>query len=86
VHAYDPLKLGGFHPVTISAGGYRSVGFTFHTNPRACRSAGDQSSASSIDSVTVHFTTLKLFHDTQTVPLGDMSFFLSSPTVAACTG
>jgi hypothetical protein len=85
----DPANLGlaytAFHATTIPAGGTRPLTFVFHANPRACRYPGGPGSVGSTDSITVRFTTLGVVHDSETIPLGDLAFYLASPTRATCS-
>jgi hypothetical protein len=63
------LLPGAFHAVSIPAGGTRVVAFVFHANPQAACSTN----VAEIGAVNVHFTALGVFHDTQTIQLGDMA-------------
>jgi len=63
------LLPGAFRVVRIPADGTRVVAFVFHANPHASCSTD----VMTMDTVNVHFSTLGVFHDTQTVPLGDMA-------------
>lgn len=63
------LLPGAFRAVRIPADGVRVVAFVFHANPHAPCSGN----VMTMDSVTVRFTALGLFHDTQTIPLDDMA-------------
>jgi hypothetical protein len=71
----EPVKAA-FRPVRVAADAYGALTLVFHANARAVCSAG---SGSTMDSVTVHFTTLGLFHDTQSVPLGDLAAVMAAP-------
>src|SRR5437763_7672826 len=63
---------GTYHAVRIPADGTRIVAFVFHANPHAACSPDVYTDSS----VTVHFTALGVFHDTQTVQLGDMTAYM----------
>jgi hypothetical protein len=80
-HGHDTRRYYPFHPVEIPAGGTRTLAFVFHANPAACRYGAGLSTA---DSVTVHFTMLSMFHDSQTIPLDTFAFNLERPTKTAC--
>lgn len=83
---HRPALYSPFHPVRLPADGLRSVSLIFTANPRACRSpAGRTPGFGSQDSVTLHFTSLGVFHGTQTVSLGDMTVNMAAPTRADCT-
>jgi hypothetical protein len=71
----EPIK-GRFHHVRIGPDAYGVVTLVFHANPRAVCVAG---SAESMDSVTLHFTTLDIFHNTQNVALGDLAAVMAAP-------
>jgi hypothetical protein len=71
----EPLH-GPFRPVHVPADGYGALTLVFHANRRAVCAAGG---GETMDSVTVHFTTLGLFHDTQSVPLGDLAVEMAAP-------
>ena len=60
----------------IGPDAYGVVTLVFHANPRAVCVAGR---AESMDSVTLHFTTLDIFHNTQNVPLGDLAAVMAAP-------
>ena len=75
----EPI-MGRFHPVRIGPDAYGVVTLVFHANPRAVCVAGR---AESTDSVTLHFTTLGMFHYTQNVPLGDSRPSWQRPAPAA---
>jgi len=76
----DPGSLeptnGAFRPVRIAADGYGALTLVFHANPHAVCVVG---AASSVKDVGVHFTTLGLFHNTQTVALGDLAAVMVAP-------
>ncbi len=80
----QPSTYTTFHPLRIPANGVRPLAFVFHANPKACGNDAPNTSGST-DSVTVRFTTLGIFSDTQTVPLEE-PFVMQGPTHAACTG
>ncbi len=67
--AHDDAVVRPFRPVQIPADGMRGVSFVFRANPKACGNNGRGSELEQ-DVVDVHFETLGIFHDTQTVPLG----------------
>ena len=71
----EPIK-GRFHSVHIGADAYGVVTLVFHANPRAVCGAG---TSESMDSVTLHFTTLGVFHNTQNVPLGNTAAVMAAP-------
>lgn len=79
---HQPGSYTPFHPVRIPAGGMRAVTFVFHANPKAC---GDNALGSSTwtNGVTVHFTTMGVFSDSETAAL-NQPFVLQAPTRAAC--
>jgi hypothetical protein len=66
------LLAGPFHPVRVPADGFREVAMVFHANPK-----GECGSIYSVDAVTLHFTTLGIFHNTQQIPLGTDAFYLT---------
>jgi len=78
-----PGTYSTFHPVTIPAGGERAIAFIFHANPHACGN-NTPGTTGSTDAVTLHFTTLSVFSDTQAVAL-DQPLVMRGPTKAACT-
>jgi hypothetical protein len=65
---------GPFHPVRVPADGYRPLAIVFHANPNPKVGCGTDYS---VDSATLHFTTLGIFHNTQEIPLGDDGFHLT---------
>jgi hypothetical protein len=65
---------GRFHPVRVPADGYRALAIVFHANPNPKVECG---TIYSNDSVTLHFTTLGIFHNSQNIPLGDDAFYLT---------
>ncbi len=71
----EPIK-GRFHSVRIGADAYGVVTLVFHANPRAVCGAG---TSESVDSATLHFTTLDVFHNTQTVPLDNTAAIMAAP-------
>ena len=81
---YSPGDTRGpFRPVTIPADGERAVAFVFRPNPRACGNDGP-GGTERVDGITVHFTTLGVVHDSQTIPLGDSAVVMAAPSAAAC--
>jgi hypothetical protein len=80
---HDDGIVRPFHRVRIPADGERGVSFVFRANPRGCRfnSPGETSFQ---DAVNVHFTALGLFHDTQSIPLGDMAVDMTGPVGGRC--
>ena len=77
-----PTTYTTFHPISIPAGGERAIAFVFHANPKACGNDAPNTTGST-DAVTVHFTTLGVFSDKQTIPLYQ-PFVMRGPTSAAC--
>ena len=71
----EPIK-GPFHHVHIGPDAYGVVTLVFHANPKALCGAG---TATLMDSVDLHFTTLGVFHDTQAVPLGELEAVMTAP-------
>ena len=69
------LLPGPFHAVRIPADGDRVVAFVFSSNRHAtCDAAGGSSTA---DSVTIHFSTLGVFRNSQVVALGSAEAVMS---------
>jgi hypothetical protein len=66
------LLPGPFHPVRIPADGLRTIAVVFHANPN-----GQCGGTYTTDSVTLHFTALGAFHDTETLGLGDDALALT---------
>lgn len=62
------LRPGSFRSVRIPADGDRVIALIYSANPHAA--CGNNAGALSLTSVTVNFTTLGVFHDSQVVPLG----------------
>jgi hypothetical protein len=62
--------------VRIGPDAYGVVTLVYHANPRATCGTGG---TGWIDSVVLHFTALDVFHDTQTVPLGDLEPVMTVP-------
>lgn len=71
----EPIA-GPFHATRIAPDSYGVVTLVFRANPRAVCGGG---TTESTDDVTLHFTTLGVFHNTQTVPLGDMAAIMAAP-------
>lgn len=73
-----------FHPVTIAAGSDRVIAVIFRGNPAACRDPGG-GSAATVESVTLNYTVLSVFHDSQTFPIppGDQ-LTMRGPSKGAC--
>jgi hypothetical protein len=67
---------GPFRHVRIGPDAYGVVTLVYHANPRATCGTGG---TGWIDSVVLHFTALDVFHDTQTVPLGDLEPVMTVP-------
>ena len=78
----SPGNYTAFHPITIPAGGEREIAFVYRANPKACGNDAPNSTGAT-DEVTVHFTLLHVFSDTQTVQLYQ-PFVMRGPTAAAC--
>lgn len=79
---HQPGSYTPFHPVQIPAGGMRAVTFVFHANPKACGKNLPEGTTWT-EGVTVHFTTMGVFLDSETVAL-NQPFVLQAPTRAAC--
>jgi hypothetical protein len=71
----EPVK-GPFRHVRIAPDGYGVVALTFRANPGVLCGTGG---SGSLDSVTLNFTTLDMFHDSQSVPLGDLEPVMTVP-------
>jgi hypothetical protein len=76
--AQDQAIVHRFRAVRIPADGMRALAFVFHANPKACRFNG-RGSVESQDSVAVHFRTLGVFDDTETLPLGVAAVYMTGP-------
>jgi hypothetical protein len=66
------LLPGPFHAVRVPGDGVRAIAIVFHANPKS-RCSGTYTT----DSVTLHFTALGAFHDTETIALGDEALALT---------
>jgi hypothetical protein len=72
--------------VHIPAGETRLVSLVYTANPDACkRPAVDHSTDAVLDSVPLRFTVLRVFHNTQTIPLGT-AVAMQFPTAEDCAG
>ena len=64
---------GSYRSVRIPADGLRTVAVVFHANPKS-QCGGTYTT----DALTLHFTALGAFHDTETIGLGDDAVALTS--------
>lgn len=69
--SFRPLP-GPFHAVRIPADGLRTIAVVFDANPKS-QCGGTYTT----DAVTLHFTALGAFHDTETIGLGDAALALT---------
>ena len=81
--ARTPARFTAFHSERIPADGTRGVTFVFRGNSRAC-GHNDAGTTYSTSTVTIHYTTLGVFHNTETIALGESSLVMRAPTPADC--
>jgi hypothetical protein len=81
--AHNDAIVRPFHPVRIPADGMRAVSFVFAANPKACGNNG-RGTVLSQDVINVRFSTLGVFDDSQTIPLGNEAVYMTGPAGNSC--